>query len=48
VPRDEPIDVYYHFESRDALLGEVKQWVGQRLSELLMGEGNPARSCRRW
>lgn len=34
--------VYYHFESRDALLGEVKQWVGQRLSDLLMGEGNPA------
>ena len=34
--------VYYHFESRDALLAAIKEWVGLRLSEALLGMGNPA------
>ena len=31
--------VYYHFESREALLASVKQWVGMRLSDALLGVG---------
>ncbi len=34
--------VYYHFESREALLASVKQWVGMRLSDALLGVGDPA------
>jgi len=39
--------VYYHFDSRDALLDSVKQWVGMRLSEMMMGLGDPAERFER-
>ena len=34
--------VYYHFDSREALLAEVKHWVATRLSEMLTAPGDPA------
>lgn len=34
--------VYYHFDSREALLAEVKRWVSSRLSEMLTAPGDPA------
>jgi len=32
--------VYYHFESREALMLEVRQWVGRRLGDILLGHGD--------
>lgn len=32
--------VYYHFESREALMAEVKLWVGRQLGEILLGYGD--------
>jgi len=32
--------VYYHFESREALVDEVRQWVGRRLGDILLGHGD--------
>ena len=34
--------VYYHFDSREALLAEVKHWVGTCLSDMLTAPGDPA------
>ena len=32
--------VYYHFESREALMAEVKLWVGRQLGEIMLGYGD--------
>jgi AcrR family transcriptional regulator len=32
--------VYYHFESREALLGAAKEWFGARLSEMMVAPGD--------
>lgn len=39
--------VYYHFESREALLLAIKEWVGMRLSEAMLGIGDPAARLER-
>jgi len=39
--------VYYHFESRDALLLSVRQWVGQRIGDTLLGEDDAAQRLER-
>ena len=35
--------VYYHFDSRDALLAGIRHWVGERLTEILEVKLDPAR-----
>lgn len=32
--------VYYHFDSREALLGAAKEWFGTRLSEMMVAPGD--------
>ena len=32
--------VYYHFDSREALLGAAKEWFGARLSEMMVAPGD--------
>jgi AcrR family transcriptional regulator len=34
--------VYYHFDSREALIDAVKAWIGDKISKLLIGQDDPA------